>query len=230
LAQRPRSAGTVAGGGGAARILPASEVCSGTMSAIGEAFIRKLGRPDPAAPSGVQYRDELWDMIHAEIGAGWFADGFLYLFGEGLAELAPCLEAWSFLVPPSDHRMIVGRNAYGAILVLDDFQDPYQERVRVLDPWTVTYDGPSNVMFLNLIGRALPQHELVDFLDDRAYGTWRRENGIARLGLEDVLGLKMPAFLGGELVAENLQLDGIVDYYRTTAPIYAEAFALLRSR
>ena len=37
--------------------------------------------------------------------------------------------------------MILGRNAYGAILVLDNANDPMEQRVRILDPFTVTYDG-----------------------------------------------------------------------------------------
>jgi hypothetical protein len=42
-----------------------------------------------------------------------------------------------------------------------------------------------------------------------------------------VLGIKVPKGLGGKLELDNLQLDGIVDYYQSTGPIYAKAFAKL---
>lgn len=198
------------------------------MALVDEAFTRAFGPPSPAVPSGLQFADWLqgiWDQFHPDVGAGWFSDGFLYLFGEGLSGLEPCLAAWSFLVPPSDDRVILGRNAYGAILVLDNASDPIALRVRVLDPWTVTFDGPANVNFVSLIGRALPRRELVDFLDDRAYREWRKLNGVDRLGLEDVLGIEIPRPLGGTLDATNLQLDGIVEYYQSTGPVYADALS-----
>jgi hypothetical protein len=91
------------------------------MSAVGEAFVKAFGKPDPATPNGVTFSmpglQGSWESLHKEIGSGWYRDGFLYLFGEGLDALKPCLEAWSFLVPPCDDRVIIGRNAYGAILV-----------------------------------------------------------------------------------------------------------------
>jgi hypothetical protein len=80
-------------------------------------------------------------------------------------------------------------------------------------------------MFTNLIGRWLPRNELTGFLDDAAYRDWLTENNVARLELDDVLGIKIPQALGGTLTASNLQLDGMVDYYQTTAPIYRAALA-----
>jgi hypothetical protein len=202
------------------------------MSAVGEAFKKAFGKPDPATPHGIRFRNAgfqgSWESLHQEIGAGWFRDGFLYLFGEGLDSLTPCLDAWSFLVPPCDDRMIIGRNAYGALLVLDNGHSPYEERVYLLDPFTVTYATAPNIQFTNLIGRALPRRELPTFLDDSAYQQWREENNAGRLDLDDVLGIKVPRALGGQLTADNVQLDGIVDYYQSTAPIYADAFAKAR--
>jgi hypothetical protein len=202
------------------------------VAVLDEEFINTIGRPDPATPNGLHFSgawfQRKWDQLHPLIGSGWFVDGFLYLFGEGLADLSACLEAWSFLVPPHDDRVIVGRNAYGAILVLENPSTAGSQRVCVLDPWTVTYYGDENLNFTSLIARALPQRELVEFLDDRAYRQWRQQNQVARLGLDDVLGIKVPKPLGGKLEASNLQLDGIVDYYKTTGPIYAEAFAKLK--
>jgi hypothetical protein len=198
------------------------------MSAVGEAFIAAFGKPDPSAPSGITFFQ--WKSLYTEIGAGWFKDRFLYLFGEGLSPLRECLDLWSFLVPPCDDRIIVGRNAYGAMLVLDHGNTHDKEQLYVLDPFTVTYETRPNLLFRNLIGRWLPQGLLQGFLDDRAYKQWLAENHVDGVDLDEVLGIKVPNALGGELVTSNLQLDGIIDYYRTTAPIYAEAFATLKSR
>ncbi len=201
------------------------------MSAVGQAFVDAFGKPDPAAPNGLvlsrAYRG-FWSNVHSEIGSGWYLDGFLYLFGEGLSELQPCLDAWAFLMHPCDDRRIVGRNAYGAILVLEKNNTPTEERVYLLDPYTVTYDGAPHWQFSSLIGRALPKGEMPTFLDHRAYDDWRKANDVDRLDLDDVLGIKVPKALGGELVADNLQLDGIVDYYQTTGPIYEKAFASIQ--
>jgi len=202
------------------------------MSALSEAFTNAFGQPDPPTPDGLRFarpgRQAMWESIHKEIGSGWFKDGFLYLFGEGLETLQPCLDAWSFLIPHSEDRMIIGRNAYGAIIVLDNSHTD-NERVSILDPFTVTFASDRNVVFINLLGRWLPR-ELPGFIDDSAYKDWIEENHAGRLDLDDVLGIKVPKGLGGELVSSNLQIDGIVDYYQTTAPIYAKAFAALKTQ
>ena len=202
------------------------------MSAVGDAFVKAFGKPDPATPSGLRFLkgtdQRQWEKLHTEVGAGWYRDGFLYLFGDGLAELSACLDAWSFLVPPCDDRVIVGKNAYGALLVVDNMSQPDKQRVYVLDPLTVTYAGDPNIMFVNLLGAWLPRNLIPGFLDDSAYRAWREANKAGRLELDDVLGIKIPKSLGGKLEANNLQLDGIVDYYRTTAPIYAAAFTKLK--
>jgi hypothetical protein len=191
-----------------------------------------FGPPDPAAPPGLRFRteswQELWDGIHPVTGAGWFCDGFLYLFGEGLERLHACLDAWSFLIPPADNRMILGRNAYGALLVLDDAEDVEAQCVHVLDPFTVTYGRVPHAHLLSLIGRVLPKRELRTFLDDSAYQVWLDEHELERIELNDVLGIKLPQALGGKLASENLQIEDIVDYYQSTGPTYAAAFATLK--
>jgi hypothetical protein len=217
----------------------ASGCIGGSVSSVGEKFVAAFGAPDPATANGLHfsrriYRD-LWEELHGEIGSGWFGDGFLYLFGADLDALRPCLEAWPFLVPPNEDRMILGRNAYGAILVLDNANDVAQ-RVFILDPFTLTYDSDPNMRLENTIGNWLPnggwhgRGELPTFLDDRAYQQWRKLHGIddVRLDFDDVLGIKIPRALNGTMAPDNVQLDDIVSYYRTTAPIYAETFARLR--
>ena len=61
--------------------------------------------------------------------------------------------------------------------------------------------------------------------DHEAYDDWLSENGNVEIEAHDILGIKTPVPLGGELVPANLQLENIVDYYRTTGPIYAKGHA-----
>ena len=72
------------------------------MSEAGERFTRALGRPDPPSERGPLCNDPraaaALAALRAEVGGGWFRDRFLYLFGEELDTLKPCLDAWSFLV------------------------------------------------------------------------------------------------------------------------------------
>ena len=202
------------------------------MSAVGDAFKAAFGPPDPPTPLGLRfkgiYAQEAWEELHAEIGSGWFMDGFLYLFGESLESLRPCLEAWSFVVPPSANRLILGRTAYGAIFVLDN-PGGKDERVCIVDPLTVTYWSDPNSVFGNFIGRWLPKREFPDhILDAPPYEAWRKANKVGRLEFDDVLGIKTPRPLGGKLEPDNFQLESIVDYYHTTGPIYAKALATLK--
>src|ERR1051325_5024768 len=132
------------------------------MSIAGESFTKVFGKPDPAVHNGIDYR--IWNkVLYAEIGAGWFNDGFLYLFGEGMRFMEQCLDAWSFLVHPCDDRMIVGRNAYGALLVLDNKNTPEHERMWILDPFSVTFATDDTLDFVSTIARALPGGELATF-------------------------------------------------------------------
>src|ERR1043165_5863336 len=109
------------------------------MSEVGDAFIASIGKPDMPTPSGLNFKDptdkRLWEQIHREIGSGWFMNRFLYLFGESLDELLPCLDAWPFLIKPGRERMILGRNAYGALLVAEEPTNKgYTCPVYMLDP------------------------------------------------------------------------------------------------
>lgn len=201
------------------------------MSDVGKAFLRALGKPNPAMPSGLQFRDghsqQLWQRLHRELGAGWFLDRFFYLFGPGLEQLFACLEAWSFLVPPSRDRMILGRNAYGAILVLER-PSSVDQSVHLLDPFRVQYWTDPRIGFVNLISRWLPDHLLPGFADDLLYRAWVQSG--THLPDDVILAPKTPLGLGGRLEPDNIQEEEIVSYYRTTAPIYAKASVNPRNR
>src|SRR5262249_25645041 len=155
------------------------------------------------------------ELTHAEIGSGWFKDRFVYLFGEGLDELAPCLKAWSFLIGKSaGDRMILGHNAHGAILILED-ANGHDQTVRVLDPVRVQYQLHSNLNLANLIGHALPKGEIGGFLDDDLYAEWVRAK---KDYLPDgfILAPRTPKGLGGERHLDNFQVEEMVSYYKTT--------------
>jgi hypothetical protein len=199
------------------------------MTVAGEKFVAAFGKPDPATPPGLKFsrpaREVSWKFLHPEIGSGWFMNRFLFLFGEGLDRLQPCLDAWSFLVPPGHpDRMILGRNAYGAILVLENANTPSaEERVFVLDPTMVHYWSDPNLVFPNLIGHFLPDRQIPCFLENRPYEAWLK--GLGRhLEVDEILAMKEPISLGGSMEdAHNFQPEDIFEYYRTTAPIYADA-------
>ena len=198
------------------------------MSYLSDVFTKACGKPSPAVPAALKFSsyNPMWEVLRKEIGGGWFLNRFLYLFGEELEQFQPCLDAWSFIVPPNHpDRMIIGKNAYGALLVLEDGNDTNKQSVHLLDPINVQYWTHPQIVFGNLFGAYLPQNKLPQFLDHEAYDDWLSENGNVEIEAHDILGIKTPVPLGGELIPANLQLENIVDYYRTTGPIYAKAHA-----
>jgi len=190
-------------------------------------FIKRVGTPDPPAPIGVP--DEahiIWPMFKDRIGAGYFLDRFLYLFGEGLERLEECLDAWSFVVPPLDNRVILGCNAYGAILVLEHGDDASKEMVKVLNPLTVQYWGDPNLTFGSLIASWLPERRIPRFFDTEVYEEDREENG--DLDPFEILGIGVPLTLDGKMELDNFARQDIVAYYRDAAPAYKKAFAKMK--
>jgi hypothetical protein len=96
------------------------------MSLMGDEFKRAMGGPaDPAVEPGLSFSGPggaIWDLNQKDLGAGWFKNRFIYMFGPGLEPLKACLDAWSFLVEPKEDRVILGRNAFGAICFVDNVQ------------------------------------------------------------------------------------------------------------
>jgi hypothetical protein len=195
------------------------------MSDVTRAFIRRFGRPSPRVESGLVFKDPLkqilWEQVYADIGAGWFLDRFVYLFGPGLERLRPCLEAWSFIVP-SGHpdRMILGRNAYGALLVMEH-QGPVDESVHFLDPLIGRYWTDPRIGLMNLFGTWLPEGLIPDFLDRGPYESWVRIHGT--LSEDEILAPITPLYVGGAMSTENLQRQEICGYHRTAAAAFASA-------
>jgi hypothetical protein len=197
------------------------------MSEAGKAFKSGLGKPDPELPDGLRFGPRgpgaLWKGLRREIRSGWFQDRFLQLFGEGLTELMPCLTAWSFIVPPSRDRVILGHNAHGALLVLEDASTG-KGRVHILDPFRVVYWSHPQLALMSLIALWLPQDQLPHFRDDSVYRAWRGKHGTF-LDDGEILAPRVPEGLGGEMTPANFQEEPIIDYYRSSGPIYARAFS-----
>jgi hypothetical protein len=84
-----------------------------------------------------------------------------------------------------------------------------------------------NLDFTGLLGYWLPKRKLDDFLDTSLYNAWNHTTG-DYLELHEILAIKEPKSLGGKMVASNFQIEDMVAYYQSTAPIYAKAIANLK--
>ena len=164
-----------------------------------------------------------WDEIAAEIGAGGFCDQFLYLFGTPVLELNRCLAHWSFLLPqPEKERWVIGRNAYGALLVLEEpSRLAHGATVGILDPLNVAYHQYPDRDLVNLLGYYLPEKCLEHFFDEALYRAWHSVTG-GTLEWDAVLAARVPIPLGGSMAIENFDIEDIFQYYESTAAIYRD--------
>jgi hypothetical protein len=187
--------------------------------------LKAFGKPKPSAPNGLQFKPSatrgLWEDVWKKIGSGYLKDRFLFLFGEGVDDLSDCLKTWSFAVPPSKKRVILGRNAYGAILYIDNAENAFGH-VYVVDPTVPHVFSSPDLNFLSLLGSWLPEGNLDYFLDDGVYKEWRKKTK-QNLGPNEVLAMKVPRGLGGQMKLDNFNVEDIHSFYKTTAPIYAKA-------
>lgn len=198
------------------------------MSVLGESFIKAIGKPDEVEPNGLVFPLEFdqmaWEENIKEIGAGWYLHRFLYLFGEKVNRLNPILEFWSFLLPPNRERQVIGKNAYGMLLVMEDFSNQgVVAPVHVLDPLRITYWNDPNLDVTGLLGNWLPQNRIPGFLDNRLYEAWHKTTGDFP-DFDEILAIREPLTLGGKMEASNFQVESVFDYYRTTGEIYAKTF------
>ncbi|PJJ52978.1 hypothetical protein [Hymenobacter chitinivorans] len=145
-------------------------------------FTHHFGRPEPAVPPGDFFADKfdksLWRMMYDEVGAGWYQDRFLYLFGAELPQLNPLLELWTGLLEPGVERVVIGRNAYGALLVAErTTEEGTDAPIGLLDPAAGTYTKHEGLDFATLITDWLPEHRLPAFVDAAAYAAFRQSGG-----------------------------------------------------
>jgi hypothetical protein len=194
------------------------------MSELTDLMLQTLGPPDPAEPVVWHFENEIaqmkWDMrTEDNWPAGWFRDGFLHLLGSGLDKLKPCLEAWSWMIPPNDDRTILGHNAYGAIAFCDGMNEATSD-AQIIDP--VTLRLYSGMDFIGFFGRWIVHKDIKSFHDDSVYKAYRA-TGKPRLKPGTALGIKAALPMGGKMELSNFETVGIVDYYEATAPVYAKA-------
>jgi hypothetical protein len=180
----------------------------------------------PATPMRFKdaWLDHMMSARYERIGAGWFLGRMFYLFGDDLKRLEPCVHAWSFLLPPSlTQWAVIGFNAYGCILVLDE-EGGYgtTSPVGMLDPLTVTYVTDPTLDIYSLLNDWLPNRKLEHFLDTSVYQKFLEASG-SFLGDDEILGIRVALSLGGEMDLKNFSQLPIIDYYQATGPTYASA-------
>jgi hypothetical protein len=201
------------------------------MTPLAEQFIRGLGRPAPATRNAIHFQEEfvnmLWESVAPDVGAGWFLDRFVYLFGPGLERLHRCLDAWPALVPPNHpDRMVLGYNVHGAILVLENGNSAVPQ-VYLLEPYVGAYWTHEDIAFENLLGMWLPERRLPYFLDTGVYEAWR---GLTDRYLPEdtILAPKVPRDLGGERTLENFQVEDLFEFHESAGAIHAKAAARVK--
>lgn len=195
------------------------------MPSAGELFHAAFGSPDPATEEGLSPELPVWRLNREVVGAGYFLDRYLYMFGPGLERLHEALDAWSFVVPPrTPERTILGYNMHGCIVVLESLK---HVEIRILNPLTVQWWSDGNCNLISLLGRWMPQKLLPRFFDMNVYDEWRTRSG-RHLKPDHILGMGVPLALDGKMTPKNFAEQDIVEYYQKAAPGYADAFASMK--
>ncbi|TGE21341.1 hypothetical protein E5K00_13710 [Hymenobacter aquaticus] len=180
-------------------------------------FTHHFGRPAPAVPPGDFFADKfdksLWRMMYDEVGAGWYRQGFLYLFGAELPQLNLALTAWASILTPEVERTVIGRNAYGALLVAENTTEEGTDApIGLLDPWQGTYATYEGLDFASLLSDWLPEDRLPGFLDQAVFDSFRASGG--QLNQNEVLAIQTPVFQGGELTGANFQPEDVLAFHQ----------------
>lgn len=197
------------------------------MSAVGEQFTKRMGEATSRSPLGFRFPME-WDQVvlddlYQEIGAGAYLDGFIYLLGLDVNRYDAHLAHWSFLFPDEKERNVIGRNAYGSLLVVEDATtEGTIAMVGVIDVLNVRYYTHPQLDFMGLFGNWLPNDRLPFFTDESVYQQYRFEKGQV-LGGNRVLGIIEPLSLGGKMELTNFQVEPLDMYYRTVTKVYRDA-------
>ena len=198
------------------------------MSFATNKFSKELGGPKPTAKDGLDLPAApmaQWKNYKKDIKPGWYRDQFFYLFGSGVQRYERCLDAWKFLLPKKASFAMLGRNAYGSILVLQNGENEVGGQIGVLDTTVVQYTSNTDWMFPTLFSQLLPDRVLDVFSDDSAYQKWNAAAKTQKSKLEDdmILGIKKPLPVGGTMAASNFIVADLFEYYETTADVYRKA-------
>ncbi|MCI5058432.1 MAG: hypothetical protein MRY83_20135 [Flavobacteriales bacterium] len=202
------------------------------MTKVGETFASKFGSASPSVKIDFKFgntSDITWNVVSKEIGAGWFLNQYFYLFGPGLADLNKCIDHWNFLFEDEKERKVFGRNAYGALLIVEEPSTKGNiGSVGVLNPIDVSYFKDPNLVFMNFLGYWFPKMIIPNLYLPMVYEAWHKTTG-DYLDINEILAIKTPISLGGSIDdANNFQIENIYNYYETTGKIYKEAFQKLK--
>lgn len=198
------------------------------MSPVSSAFLSTFGLTESRQPHRLHFNEVfdqmLWENVYQDIGAGWFKNKFLQLFCADLEPYDALLEHWHFALPKNNSYNVIGRNSYGALLLIENMdQKGTAAPIRLLNPLLPAFWGDDQNVFMNCIGHWLPKNKIPGFSDSTLYDAYFKTTQ-TRLEADEILAIKIPMGLGGAIEAQNFQIENIFDYYRSTAPIYAPFF------
>lgn len=198
------------------------------MSVAASAFLSGLGSVELAQAHRMQFTEPfdqmLWNSIYQEIGAGFYKNRFYQLFSAELSAYDDLLKLWHFALPYGSTFKVIGRNAYGALLLLENVETKGTAApVRLLNPIVPAYWGDDHCVLMNCIGHWLPQQKIPGFSDSVFYNAYYKVVQ-KYLDQDEILAIKIPLALGGNIQADNFQPENIFDYYRSAASIYEKIF------
>jgi hypothetical protein len=198
------------------------------MSVVSTSFQSSLGPAESTQAHRLHFTGNfdnmVWDSVYQDIGAGWFRNRFYRLFGADLEPYDAILEMWQFALPKGKQYRVIGRNAHGALLLIEDMQlKGTAAPIRSLNPVLPAFWGDDHCVFMNYVGHWLPHCKIPGFSDSSLYDQFLSVSP-TRLEPDEILAAKTPLSLGGTMTAENFQVENIFEYYRTTAAIYTPLF------
>lgn len=197
------------------------------MSAVSDAIINAFGKGESIGSLQnlfTQTFDKmLIENVVSDINYGWFKNRFYLLLSSELENCKECVNEWNFLIPKDGKtRTVFGRNAYGAIFMLEDVEiKGTAAQVGILNPFIVSYTSDEHCVFMNNLGYWMPKnaHHFSasnSAIYDSAFGK------STFLNTDEILAPKIPEPLGGKFEMQNFQVEPIIDYYKSTAKIYKQ--------
>ena len=188
-------------------------------------FKTKIGVPTQEETTEIRFeksmQQAIWERIIDEIGCGLFQNGFFYFFGKELNKFESILKYWSFLLEEKINYSIIGFNKMGFIILAENLENNgMASQITIIDPLNVRLYKNTQIKLLNFIGRWLPDGLIPGLNNNRLYEAVIKEID-ENLELEEIIAIKKPFSLGGELKAENFSIENINEYFKTTGKIYA---------
>lgn len=185
------------------------------MDSVITQIANSLGAPERACDP-MTSEDMLADLylqtVLRELPAGWYRDEFLCLFSKELDAFAPCVEAWGWLRDVDVPFRVVGKNAYGMLLVAEGDE---LRSLSVLDPtrmrfWLGGYDGLFPALRDTFLRGRTP------LLESALYQHWRARTG-ARLSPTQMLAVRPARDVSKLLGPDEVEPVDVVEWFRATA-------------